>query len=498
MSALMKIVGGVTAAATLGGGAYLANVWTEEEENTDDVSAVSVELPSVNVPKIVIPGVAKAEDPTVRVTTPDIRSVEVADALDAAAWGIDLPLALPAGVTMTRVEYGTVTGIAVTMPDGGRITVSNPTVAAIVAMVPSLGAAVTDNPDITVPELVKLLVNTPRVDARTVEAVSAAIPSVAKADERIPLIQAFVAECRKTFRDRRGVSYDESIRYDNNAIHKWLDLIKSQKTYELECVRMQKGLRMIAEIHHPIDATILDRNLEFYAFANYNAALITFGYDGENLSQLLDTASLIRSKGMAVWFAYAGPERLQHSVFRDPDRLAAELRTLAAACDGFLIGWRRTSLHLYEPDAGYLSHVLRAVRSGNPGIIILGEAYYGQTASSNEIQRNLQYNIPTNSSGVLIAGLGYHGVAVEPCMRQLLGKVAALDRVALILGDKPYYATARANDKTFAQNLAIKIALEKRWTSAGCVGTITLHGDGSDGIYSKKNTDNLAATEVTP
>ena len=340
------------------------------------------------------------------------------------------------------------------------------------------------------------MVNTPGVDAGKIQQITLLLPTIVNPAERIPKIQEFVKECQKLFKDQRGIQYDKTISIDNQSLVSWMELYHQKFSYTASFVKLPENIRMVAEIHHPINIDVLDRNLEFYAARGYNSVLITFGYEGEMIGQLLDVAELVKSKGMNPWFAYAGPEKLQHSVFRDPIQLKSILGSFARVCSGFFIGWRRTSAHLFEQDQYFTSYMISAVRTANPALPIVGEAYYGQSASSNHNLNNLEYNIPANSSGVLISGLGYNRVAVEPVLNGLLKKIKNMDRLVLITGDKPYYATRAFNNKTFLENLEIKENLAERWKTAGCSGVVVLHGDGSDGVYSKDHCDNIGTMEV--
>lgn len=503
MSALKNTLIALSGAAVLGGGAVvtsslISDADTSEAETADDVVAASVELPKVALPLVTLPA-----DPTVKVTVPEVSGETVVSAYDAAQYGLTLETVETAGVSsasvaVAAVQNGSATVYRVTCPSGLTVTVQSSAVAAIIAAVPELAQAAVDNPQITAAEIIRKLVSLPDITAGDVRKILLALPKVTDPAERIPLVQELMKVCKTLFKDQRGIMYDKTVSIDNAALAGWIQIYQRNEAYSLEYVKLPPGLRMIAEIHYPIDAAVLDKNLEYYADQGYNAVLITFGYGGdETLGGLMDLASYVKSKGMRAWFAYAGPESLTHSVFMEPSEYARWLSRLAAVCDGFLLGWRRTSVHLFEQDAQYIAATLKAVRAGNPAIPVLGEAYFGQTASSNEQTRHLTYNVPANASGVMIAGLGYNGVAVETCLESLLAKVRDMTRIALITGDKPYYATRNDNRLGFEENRKIKAALEARWIKAGCTGTITLHGDGSDGNYDKLHTDNLAKTEVT-
>lgn len=478
MNTAGKIASATTAAIVTVAGVYLGTTTTNTENQTaevvDDVVAVQVELPHVEIPKVNIPSVAIGT-----VEIPQINGVEIVSAYDAEKYGI------------ASIASDLDSRSSISLPS-----VANPTIAAVISVVPELKQILLEKPEITTAEIVKLLVNTPGVDAGKIQQITLLLPTVINPAERIPKIQEFVKECQKLFKDQRGIQYDKTISIDNQSLASWMELYRQKFSYTASFVKLPENIRMVAEIHHPINVDVLDKNLEFYAARGYNSVLITFGYEGEMIGQLLDVAELVKSKGMNPWFAYAGPEKLQHSVFKDPIQLKSILGSFARVCSGFFIGWRRTSAHLFEQDQYFTSYMISAVRTANPALPIVGEAYYGQSASSNHNLNNLEYNIPANSSGVLISGLGYNRVAVEPVLNGLLKKIKNMDRLVLITGDKPYYATRALNNKTFLENLEIKENLAERWKTAGCSGVVVLHGDGSDGIYSKDHCDNIAIMEV--
>lgn len=500
MSAIAKIIGGVTAAAAIGGGVYLTTTPASTQDSPDaldDVAAASVELPKVALPVVTLPA-----DPTVKVTVPEVSGETVVSAYDAAQYGLTLETVETAGVSsasvsVAAVQNGSATVYRVTCPSGLTVTVQSSAVAAIIAAVPELAQAAVDNPQITAAEIIRKLVSVPDITAGDIQKVLLALPKVTDPAARIPLVQELMKVCKTLFKDQRGITYDKTVSIDNAALAGWIQIYQRNEAYSLEYVKLPPGLRMIAEIHYPIDAAVLDKNLEYYADQGYNAVLISFGYgNGETLGGLMDLASYVKSKGMQAWFAYAGPESLTHSVFMEPSEYARWLSRLAAVCDGFLLGWRRTSLHLFLQDRPWVAYTLKNVRLGNPRIPVLGEVYFGQTAASNENTVWLTHNIPANASGAMIFGFGFGNVSADIALSRLR-KIKEMDRVSVIIGDKPYYATRNDNRLGFEENQKIKAALEARWIKAGCTGTITLHGDGSDGNYDKRHTDNIAKTEVT-
>ena len=460
MTNTIKTTAAAATAAAIIGGAVLLVPENQNAENFD-VALPVVNVPQVNVPQVNVPQVS-------------VPQVDLAVELPQVNTAVELPQMSDLLATAQRSADWSDVEIAV---------VATPQV----------------NTAVELPQMSDLLATAQRsADGSDVKIAAVELPQVADPANRIPLVQKFFAECRQFFRDQRMVQHDSSLGIDNTAANKWLEIYRKNQKYDLEFVRLPAGIRMIAEIHHPINQSVLRKNLAFYKQQNFNAVLLTFGYSGEKISDLLCTVGTVKRYGMKLFIAYAGPEDLKHSVLQDPDGLAEKLKVLSVNADGFLLGWRRTSLHLFEQDAAYINYILKQVRSWNKNIAILGEAYYGQTASSNHKLRNLQYNVPANTSGVLMTGLGYNGVAVDLVLNKLLVKIKRQPKLALITGDRPYYATRAKNGKTFAQNLAIKKAIADRWIAAGASGVIVLHGDGSDGIYEKEHTDNIAVKEVSP
>lgn len=305
---------------------------------------------------------------------------------------------------------------------------------------------------------------------------------------------SFYKRIKDLFRDKKTLFSDKNINKDNVLFKQWVAAFEKYQKYELSFKPINDNFKIIAEVHYPIDPDILNTNLEFYSSKGYNGVLVTFGYEDESLPGLMDIVSLIKSKNMKVFISYSGPENDTHSLFSNINVLSDKLKVLAKESDGLLLGWRRTSLHMYTQDNGFTNFIMAMARSVNPNILIIGEAFYGETKSKTGSLRNLEYNIPKNSSGVLIVGFGYSRIAVESVLNNLLTDIKDCNKLALILGDMPYYNTRFNTSKSFKYNFEIKEELAKRWIKAGCRGVIVLHGDGSDGMYDKKYTDNLGNT----
>ena len=466
MSRLANTLAATATAGVLAAGGtlyYLGSETAQETEGSDDVTAVSLELPRVNLPAVSVPAVA----------SPDVVSFDVAS---------------PA-VRETEVFRADVASLSVASPEVEKAEVVTPEVV-ITRFVSALTLE-----ELKIPEPPDPAVNTKArlVLLPTPQGVKIVLPDVTDPSERIPLVIELQRTLQALFRDKRNLAYDKTVGIDSAAWKKWIEIYRKNEPYTIEYKALPSGLRIICEVKCPQNAEqtdTLDKNLEAYRAAGYNAVLLTFDLT-EPLSKLLDVVSLVRSRDMRVVFAYTGPERLEWSVFQDPDKLASFLRSLGAVSDAFLIGWRRTSLHLLIPDPQWINFLVKNARGFNRDLPIIGEAYLGQTAESGGSERAVTYNIPENVSAVLCFGIGYKGVAIERALDLVFPKTKGLPRIGLAIGERPYFDTRNNTKKSMRENNAIKARIERRFLSAGCVGTMTIRGDGSDGIYDKTATENL-------
>lgn len=364
-----------------------------------------------------------------------------------------------------------------------------------VVTAPKVEVPVVEIPKVDVPEVERPVIIVPGVTGMEIvgsgEASTAGVtvPQVASVSDRVPEMMKMIRTA-KSFADQRNLRFEPEISLDSAVWRKWMKIYQSNQPYTPAYKELPQGLRIIAEVKCPEDEgqeATLGKNLDFYAKQGYNAALLTFDTT-ENIDRLLETAKIIRAHGMKIVCAYSGPEKLRWSIYRDPDVIEQYVSRVCAVSDAFLIGWCRTSAHLLIMDRPFRDHLLRAARKLNPDVAIIGEAFYGETALN---RRTVTYNVPDNASAVLLFGIGYKGIAIELAMDGMFDKVKHLPRIGLAIGEKPYFDTKNNTGRTFAENLRIKQRIERRFRKGGCVATLTIRGDGSDGIYDKKITENL-------
>lgn len=433
MNTITKTVASVTTAAAVAGGVVALNS-LEKTENAstdfmDDVQAVTVEVPRVEIPTVSIPIVS-----TPVIALPEIGAIRILSSHEIK----DLEI-----------------------------------------------------PDIELPETTGVFASAARVST---EATGVKTPVVPSYTARLPAMIELQKIQKKLFRDQRNLIYDPSVGIDSASWTKWLRIYQSDeyKTYSPEYVELKKGLRIINEIKCPENTEQFQRmseNIEYYMSRGYNSVLVTFT-TGETLYRLSDTIDYLKSLGLKIVIAYAGRENLNESLFRDPDTLAKFLRELGAKADALLLGWRRTSLHLFLPDRQWTNFLIKNARSKNSRLAVIGMAYFGETA---EKQLGVSYDVPENCSAVLIVGCGFPRASTKTTLKKLFPEIVDHPhKIGLVVGERPYFDSLHDTGKTKTQNDQIKRRIELRLLQAGCNSTMTYSGDGSDGQYGRKDrTENI-------
>lgn len=349
---------------------------------------------------------------------------------------------------------------------------------------------------VSVPEIAAFtggVIDVAVIDATALSILAAeiAVPTVKALDADIPAQQHLQRLLTETVKDQRMIQHDKSLTVYNEALAAWLEIYQQPLPPPIEHIPLPRGIRMIAELRRADHAAA---NLAYYQQQGYNACLITI--DGtESVSDVLQRISLVQAAGLAPWFAWAGPESLHWSIYQEPAKISRLLKAAAPFCQGYLVAWRRTSAHLVAQDAQYLEHLVAQVRSANPKIYVVGESYYGQTWENlphvNQKGWVARDNVPRNQSGIMIAGIATQNYAVEAMLRSTFARWVATPRLAMVLGERAYYASRNDTGRGFVANLRLKQQLERRFLRVGCVGTITIHGDGSDRETSLQSSDDI-------
>jgi hypothetical protein len=235
-------------------------------------------------------------------------------------------------------------------------------------------------------------------------------------------------------------------------------------------------------------------------YQSYNTVLAV--WEGEPPATLLEQIALVKGMGYKVFFTYGTRERLDDKIFIDPEKYRYGLTLLASSCDGYLVGWRRTSLHLFRPDENmsmadfqkFANYSIQCIRSSNSTIPVFGEIYRGYAGNNNkdgsDNKNEFLVNIPANASGAFVVNFGFAGVRPDGVLK-LIRASTDVPLIALIVGERPYYMTRNDNKKSKAENRTIIDSIEKRFKKYD-FGTATLTGDGSNEVYEKNVSDDIS------
>lgn len=247
--------------------------------------------------------------------------------------------------------------------------------------------------------------------------------------------------------------------------------------------------------------TNLINELKYFKALGFNTVLAS--WSGEPIEQFVTQIQEVKELGFKVFFCYGDKETVAPTVWIDPDIYRDGLISLAEVCDGYLIGWRRTSLHLFKQEQKWVDYSISCVREGNPSIPIIGEAYRGYMGSKDDkgdaIENEFKVSIPTNASAIIVINLGYSSVRPDGVLK-LMRAVTQLPLIILVVGEKPYYMTRvnfptmGGNGKSKAENREIITRIENKFKKQG-FGIATLTGDGSGGNYDKNVSDDLCMSQ---
>jgi hypothetical protein len=295
--------------------------------------------------------------------------------------------------------------------------------------------------------------------------------------------------------DKRTVQYAQNKSSTNKVWTQW-KAIYAQSFPPIAYVQIADitKVKLIAEMR--VAESLAARNnlmeeLKYFKTLGYNTVLAV--WEGKDLESLLSQIDMVKGLGYKVYFTFGTREKLTDDIFIDTNVYKRGLETLARYCDGYVIGWRRTSLHLFKADKQWINYSLNCVRIGNPNILVFGEIYRGYAGNNNPDgsykEDEFLANIPANASGAFVVNFGYQGVRPDGVLK-LVRSVTSVPLVVVVVGEKPYYMSNNKNNKTNQQNREIISRIENRFRKFD-FGTATLAGDGSNEVYNKAVSDDL-------
>ena len=291
----------------------------------------------------------------------------------------------------------------------------------------------------------------------------------------------FIGEARRLFRDRNNRNWQ--IRGGNmENMKRWINIYKADCKIEVSRIPLKSGLRMISNFRLPANDSalgILRENLAFYKKNGYNAALFL----ADDLDHLDETVAVIRKVksefGMMVFAAYGPPGEGVNApfTFLPPEHFASWLAALAAEIDGWILGWGRTSAHLFTQDGPYIRFVCSALRKGRGDLPIIGEMYWGENYKVNKVSAYYYHlNTFANASADIIQNRGHLTVDKEMVVRKHASMTGGHPAIGVVIGPKTEWLSSTSYSWEAA--FAVKQKIEKQFLRAGCIGTITCHADG--------------------
>ncbi len=296
------------------------------------------------------------------------------------------------------------------------------------------------------------------------------------------------------------ISHDSkfSRKMDKEVWRKWGEIF-DRKFENVPYVKYElPDVKFIFEIRTPKNLTErenLFKELEHFWMLGYRG--VVTAWDGKaNYRDLAELQSVLKLNGWRVWTSFSTHDYLSDSAYIDPDLYAAGLKALAKDAEAFLMGWRRTSIHLFIPDPGWTGYTMHSLRAGNPDIAFIGEYYFGYNGTHTAGEYHEYVSIPANSNAVLVVNLGFLSINPQQALRQVRRKVGdKLPLVSLIQGETSYFMSAHNTNRSKEVNRRISFLLEERFLKAGFDMVATTAGDGSNGMYNGKGIDNMCLSK---
>lgn len=227
----------------------------------------------------------------------------------------------------------------------------------------------------------------------------------------------------------------------------------------------------------------LNSELQYVKNRGYIGVVVC--WDGKSdYNKLVQVQQLILSKGLKVWLAFSPlkTDSLKLSTFVQPQYFAKGLGVLSVRSQAFIMGWRRTSIHLNLQNQQWQNYTMQALRSGNPKIGFIGQAYYGYNGTDSSEQYHLYVNYRDNYNAVLAVNFGFLSVSPRWAKAKLRTKIKDnnCQYICLIQGITATYLTGKSNlkQRSKVQYRRINQSLQRRFLRNGFVAVAGLSGDG--------------------
>lgn len=292
-----------------------------------------------------------------------------------------------------------------------------------------------------------------------------------------------------TLKDYYIYQGDDYKNFDYEKWSKWKQIIQSKpKAVIKNNYQIQKGSRFLFEVWLPENQeqeNNLFGELDFAKSRGYNGVVVV--WDGtSDYNKLATIQQKILDKGFKIWLAFSTTKKdaLNKTSFVEPQYYKKGLIQLAKRSQAFLMGWRRTSLHLNQQIKQWQDYTMSALRQGNPNIGFIGQTYFGYNGTHKPTQFHLYVNYRQNYNAVLAINFGFLSVNPKWAINKLKQTlpISNIQYVCLIQGVTATYlkqdVTSVRKKRTKAQYRRINELLQKRFLRAGFDAVCGLSGDG--------------------
>ena len=307
---------------------------------------------------------------------------------------------------------------------------------------------------------------------------------------------------KRIIKDRYVFYSQQCADFDSELWEKWRKIFDSKpEAVKKIGYQVPKNGRFMFQVWTPQNCKEKDNLMEQLDFIKQKGYIgVVVMWDGKSdYNQLVKLQKEIKEKGFRIWLGfspYMGQLDVQRkdkngknikvneismSTFVQPDYYKEGLKALAVNSQAFLMGWRRTSIHVNFQNQQWQNYTMQALRSGNPKIGFIGQFYYGEVAGRKV---GTYVNYKTNYDAVLLVNYGY--ISINPSktikyVRSIIGYQPKL--VCLIQGVRPGYVTLSSasnikRKRNISQHRRINEILQKRFLKAGFDAVCGLAGDG--------------------
>lgn len=304
-----------------------------------------------------------------------------------------------------------------------------------------------------------------------------------------PSLVKFVTE---QIKDRYMNYAKEVIDFNETIFTKWQKIYKDGvPPVEKVNYEIPKNGRFMFEIRTPHSESEFDnirKELDLFKKEGYIG--VVFVWDGkEDYQNLIKAQEIAKEKGFRIWLSFSTHDYLSHSSYIDPDLYQNGLSELSKNSEAFLMGWRRTSIHLQIQDEPWQNFTMQACRKGNPNIGFIGEYYYGYNGTHPAGEFHGYLNLKNSYNGIIVVNFGFLSVNPRDALRMIHRTVPKdVPLVIVIWGESVHYLNSKKSDlrkRTKPQYRRINRLLEKRFMSLGFHASIGCAGDGSNQLYGK-------------